>query len=270
MSDRCFPVYLGTILLEKNRWPDRPDSTFSWVPRLSKLSSGLPSIQASEWLDRIQSDGFDGVELWENHALMCSDGEFEKLCRSPVPISVYSAYFGLDDNDRERRAAAADAIRKLGAQGVKFNFGPDHARKEVYLRNLRQWADTLPEGVRIICECHRGCLCDTPEETAALVAELPEDRYQLTVHFGNDFEELRQWFRRLGPRIRHVHGGRHVEQGESFIKERFRLMNDFGFSGSFTIEFTTGIDWAKPQPDIEMLYQRAVADMGLLRKVWAG
>lgn len=268
MNDQRPPVYLGSILLEPNRWPDRPETTYSRLRQLSGIAQGPPLVRVSEWLERAKADGFDGVELWENHALLCSDAEFATLCRPALPVAVYSSYFGLEDGDAGRRNVALAAVRALGATGVKFNFGADSARQAEYLRNLRAWAEQLPDEVRLVCECHGGSLADTPEGAASLLAELDAPRFQGTVHFVDEYTKrpLADWLQALGPRLGHVHVGRVVEHGEAAVRERLRLLRDHGFAGSFTIEFTTGIDWGKPQPTVETLYANAVADMKRLRE----
>jgi hypothetical protein len=60
-----------------------------------------------------------------------------------------------------------------------------------------------------------------------------------------------------------------LEHCEAKVRERLRLLRDHGFAGSFTVEFTTGIDWGVPQPSVETLYASAVEDMKRLRE-WMG
>ena len=69
-------IFLGTILLEPNRWPDKAESTYSRLQKLSPFKQGTPQILASQWMERVVADGFDGIELWANHALLCSDHGF--------------------------------------------------------------------------------------------------------------------------------------------------------------------------------------------------
>jgi sugar phosphate isomerase/epimerase len=268
MNDLPHSIYLGSILLEPNRWPDRPTTTYGRLKQLSGIVQGPPLIRASDWLARARADGFDGVELWENHALLCSDAEFATLCRPALPVAVYSSYFGLEDGDAGRRNVALAAVQALDAKGVKFNFGADSAKRGEYLRNLRAWAAQLPGEVRLVCECHGGSLADTPEGAASLLAELDPPRFQGTVHFVDEYTKrpLAEWLKALGPRLGHVHVGRVVEPGETAVRERLRLLRDHGFAGSFTIEFTTGIDWGRPQPSVETLYASAVADLKRLRE----
>ena len=263
-----FPIYLGSILLEPNRWPDRPDTTYSRLSRLNGIRQGPPRIKVSEWLERAASDGFDGVELWENHVLLCDNEEFSRLCSPPLPVAVYSSYFPLDDAGALRREVALEAMRELGAQGVKYNFGENAGCTGEYLRNLRAWTAQLDPGVRVICECHGNDIAAKPEVAASLMESLGNNRFQCTVHFADEYmgRPLEDWLKHLGARVRHVHVGRVVEHGKEAVRQRIRLLRDHGFSGTFTIEFTSGIDWGKPQPPVEELYARAVADMLMLKE----
>ena len=62
-------IYIGTILLELNRWG----------------SPKTPTYRVSEWLDRFQEAGFDGMELWEYHATLCPSEELAALEASTFP-----------------------------------------------------------------------------------------------------------------------------------------------------------------------------------------
>jgi sugar phosphate isomerase/epimerase len=270
-NDHPFSVFLGTILLEPNRWPDRPASTYSRIRGLTGMGQPLPRVRASEWLARARRDGFDGIELWENHALCCDDEEFARLRESPLPISVYSSYFGLDDASAARRQVAGGMVRDLGARGVKYNFGPDAERADEYLRNLRAWAEGLDPDVRMICECHAGNIAESPLMAASLLETLGDTRFEAILHLTNrDGESLfQEALRHLGPRVRHIHVGWASQQGREWLMRRVRILRDHGFTGTFTIEFTTGIEWGKPQPDPGILYRNAVADLELLKEVLA-
>lgn len=267
-----WPVYLGTILLEPNRWPDKDSTSYPYVARMTReagTNQGPPRILASEWLGRAAADGFDGVELWENHALFASTAELDALARGPLPVAVYNSYFNLEDGGHLRRELALELIAKFRAGGVKFNFGHERDRIAEYLRNLRAWAARLDPSVRLLDECHSGGIYEGPRDAARMLAELGDPRFRGTVHFkeryddGHSFEE---WVTVLGPRLGHVHVPRVVEWGPDAVRRMARILRDNGFDGSFTIEFTSGIQWGGPQPDGETLYRNAVADMRMLRE----
>ncbi len=267
-----WPVYLGSILLEPNRWPDRDSSCFPYVTRMTReagTNQGPPRTLVSEWMGRAASDGFDGVELWENHALFASAAELRALASGPLPIAVYSSYFDLEDEGKLRRELAQELVHSLGARGVKYNFGHDNSRQAESIRNLRAWAEGLDPAVRLIDECHSGGLYAGPADAAAMLAELGDARFVGTVHFKKVYDDghsFVEWVKALGPRLGHVHAPRVAEYGMSAVREMVKILQDHGFAGSITVEFTTGIHWGAPQPDVETLYRNAVADLQMLKE----
>lgn len=271
-AGRAWPIYLGSILLEPNRWPDRAEAVYPYLRRLTReagTDQGPPRTVVSEWLDRAAADGFDGVELWENHALFASEAELARLANGPLPIGVYSGYFGLADGDALRRELALELAQKLGARAVKYNFGHEPARTPEYVRNLKALAAQLDPSVRLIDECHSGGLYAGPEEAAAMQAALGEARYVGTAHFKEIYDDGRSfadWVGALGPRLGHVHVPRVAEWGRDAVRRMAAILKQHRFSGSLTIEFTTGINWGGPQPDVETLYLSAVADLRLLKE----
>lgn len=269
-----WPVYLGSILLEPNRWPDRESTCYPYVARMTReagTNQGPPRTVVSEWLERAAADGFDGVELWENHALFASEKELKALANGPIPIAVYSSYFDLQDGGWLRRELAQELVKRLGAHGVKYNFGHDKSRRAENIRNLREWVAGIDASVRMIDECHSGGLYAGPQEAAEMQAELGEDRFVGTVHFKDPYDDghsFAEWVQTLGPHLGHVHVPRVEEWGEKAVRSMVALLRDHGFRGSFTIEFTTGIDWGDAQPDVETLYRNAVRDLRMLREAF--
>ena len=81
MSNRNNQILIGSILLDLNRWGD---------PK-------TPTYEVSDWTDRFREAGFDGMELWEYHATLCSDAEREKLLSSNFPATIYNTYCDFDD-----------------------------------------------------------------------------------------------------------------------------------------------------------------------------
>lgn len=256
-------VYIGTILLEPNRWK-RPKR---------------PSYAVSDWLERFCASAYDGIELWEYHATLCPPDDLEKVERSPLPIAVFNTYASFDEAGTPAREAAAQAVRRLGARGVKFNLGDRWEEREVYLRHLVAWARQLPRGVRILCECHPGTIMEAPRRAAELFRRLEEHAdeglaFEAIVHpFYTELGVLKEFFRLLGPRITHAHvqmreGERFVclDANPAFAKDRLQLLRDEGFRGSFTLEFTAGT--AVPGENPEALYAAAERDLAFLREHW--
>ena len=57
MCDTTGQIYLGTILLEKNRWPDSPATRFGLAERLCRGRAALPSVRVSDWAERARAVG---------------------------------------------------------------------------------------------------------------------------------------------------------------------------------------------------------------------
>jgi len=245
-------IYIGTILLERNRW-----------------SPGkVPTYQVSEWLDRFARDGFNGVELWENHAALCSDNEFVRLEHAPLPIIVFNSYAGMGDERLPEREQVAQLANRLGARAIKFNVGNVPEDGAEYARNALTWADTMPGVARMLCECHSGTLMEELTVARATYASWYDDRFQAIVHaFSEPEEMLIEKLRRLGPRIvTHVHAAleAHTTETMELVHRRIDILRDMGFTGSFTLEFTEGT--GKPHEVMETMYSRALRDLELLRK----
>ncbi|MCX7015919.1 MAG: sugar phosphate isomerase/epimerase [Candidatus Sumerlaeota bacterium] len=258
MSDFNGEFYIGTILLEPNRW----------------ATGKTPTYRVSEWIERFRAAGFDGMELWENHAALADAKERKAIVDSGFPAAVFNSYCNFGDEAEGEWRRAAELARELNAQGVKFNFGKDPARRDADLRNIRRFRDLLPENCRALCECHPGTLAETPAQAAALFDALGRERFEAIVHpFRPDTDELRDWLRRLGPRITHVHV--QIREGAAFVRldqqadlaqEGLRILREEGFAGSFTLEFTSGV--RAPREDVERLFAGARRDLAFLREHW--
>ncbi|MBN1673409.1 MAG: sugar phosphate isomerase/epimerase [Kiritimatiellae bacterium] len=251
-------IYIGTVLLERNRW-----------------SSREPSFQVSDWARRMAEAGFDGIELWQNHAVKATEQEREKLKGSPCPVTIFNSYAGCEDEQRAEREEAVQLARFFSARGMKYNFGRDKARHAAYRTNVRDWREALPASFRFLCECHGGSSMEEPEIAAATFDALGNGGYEAIVHVMNREEgAVRRWFERLGARITHAHvalsgpgpnerGAICLSQDPEFVRSRMGLLRELGYRGSYTIEFTEGV---RGHEDRERLFENAVADMAFLRE----
>lgn len=256
------PIYLGSILLEPNRWKAGKE----------------PSFRLSEWIPRIREAGFDGIELWENHYLK-ADAREQAALRAARFFPIFNTYAGFDSDDgmRKDREAAASGIRVLKSGALKFNVGAKAERFAEYARVTKEWAATLPDSTRLLCECHAGTVLETPEGAERAFAEWAEtERYQAIVHaFSTPPKILAEWMKRLRPRVTHVHVQVRDENGgllrlnrrPSEVREALQVLKDHGFSGSFTLEFTEGTRTAEDRPD--RLFANALQDLAYLREMWS-
>jgi len=249
--------YIGTILLERNRWA-KPKT---------------PTYLVSEWVERFREAGFDGMELWEYHATLCSEAELQALTGSPLPVAVYNSYCGFDDASVEARRTAAEMARRFGAGGVKFNVGGEPRQRSEYLKNLAAWEEDLPDGCRMLCECHGGTIVEEPAEAERFFRDFGLDRVEIIVHaFGPDLGQLHRWFDAFGPAVTLAHvqisgdgGGRDLLENNSVHALRaLEVMQDAGFTGSYTLEFTKGT--REPDENIDGLWGAALRDLRFLRE----
>ncbi|MFW5788179.1 MAG: sugar phosphate isomerase/epimerase family protein [Halanaerobiales bacterium] len=252
-------IYLGTILMELNRW-----------------SSDKPVIKVSEWLERIHKDGFAGLELWENHIFRAESPqkEIKALKKAKIPVAIYNSYVGFGSEDRKKRQKAAEYINELGARGVKYNLGHEEEMLDTYVDNLKKWDTQLPEGCRLLCECHGGTVLEEPAVAKKVFADLGKECYQAIVHCFNEPDKLKEWFVNLGDRITHAHVSVKDENGQGVrlrnaperVEENLRIMKNYNYRGTFTLEFTEGLRSEDENP--EDSYRAAVDDLQYLTTKW--
>lgn len=253
-------IYIGSIALEPNRW----------------VAGRTPSYRVSTWLDAFRAAGFDGVELWENHAPETDEQERLALRSGPLPISIFNTYAGFTNDSAAQFRHAAELGTTLQAAGYKFNLGADPARRDEYVRNAVAWRSLLPAAARVLCECHPGTIMETPAAAARIFESWPERQFQAIVHpLLKDTKTLSAWFEHLGERITHAHMQLRDEQDRFIrldrrpdkVRDALEIMDAHGFKGSFTIEFTGGTRAA--DETIDLLWENARRDLETLRLLLA-
>jgi len=250
-------IYIATVLLEANRW----------------AAVRQPTYRVSRWLDRFAQAGFDGIELWENHAAMAPPGELEALSASPVPVTVFNSYAGFDDESASQRRRTAELAAALAAPAVKFNLGPDPQRREEYISNALAWRKLLGADVRMLCECHGGTILETPAAASEVFDRWDHEQFQAIVHpFSCPPAALAEWFDRLAERVTHAHVQTRdadnrftrLTDNAAGVREALAVLSEKGYRGSYTLEFTAGTGQANE--DIESLFAAALDDLAFLRE----
>lgn len=251
-------VYLASVLLEPQRW-----------------KRGHPaSIALSRHAAAAAAAGFDGWELFANHWLEAPPAERAALRAGPLPVAVFNGYADFGPEGAEARAAEAAAAVALGAAGLKFNFGSDVTLLDDYRRALDALLAALPQGCRALCECHPNTLLESPDAAWAVAADYPPERLGLIVHpFAAD-GALDLWFDVCGPRIVHAHvQTRAPDRRFARLDARpthtaavLERLHGLGFAGTFSVEFTEGVQTAGETP--ELLLANAAADLAFLREYW--
>jgi len=250
-------IYIATILLERNRHQE---------PK-------VPTYRVSEWMGRFARDGFDGIELWENHAALADEAERAAIRDADPPVAVFNTYapFGADGADQ--RDAAAEMTAYFRAAGAKYNLGPDPDLWDTYVASVREWAGRLPPDCRVLCECHPGTVVEAPDAAERLLDALGAPRFQAMIHpFSRGLDVLEAWLDRLGGRITHAHvqyrpEGKEAQRLSAAPKrnaEVCQMLRERGWAGSLSLEFTEGMN--RPDESIEDSYRAALDDRDFLRE----
>lgn len=244
-------VFLCTIAMEKNRW-----------------STKIPSFAVSDFVERAVKDGFDGLELWENHLLLADSKEQEKLYGAGIPW-IYNTYLRFDQGVTSRMREIADVITRLNPEKVKLNLSASECPVSKQVETLLAFAGMIPDRIGLLSECHPGTPMENPEDACRVFEMLPAERFGAIVHLAPDLGENARRFELYGNRICHLHS----QLRRPGAKERTRLdaqpgvardhlcaLRAWGFCGSASIEFTQ--DGNTP----EETYENCVADMHMIRE----
>ena len=241
-------IYLATVCLEKNRWTTR-----------------LPSIKVSDYLDKIMAAGFDGIELWENHALLADEDELAKLIDSSSRIKLLNTYCLGDKGHETSRDASLAMAKRLAVEGIKFNFGRDFDDLKGCVERIDDWLRGFPKDSRLLCEFHNGFNLSYENIAEALgYTESMSTRVEAISHaFSMDSAAMAGQFSYFGERIRHIHV-QYIWDTRDEAADVIQALRDRGFQGSFSIEFTNGVK--EEDADVEDILDNAIRDMSFLRR----
>ena len=240
-------VYLSTVSMEKNRW-------------LPKVEDRVPSFRVSDYIEKIEEDGFSGIELWENHYLLSDEAEKQALVDSGA-VKVFNSYLSFAQDDHTE---IIDAICRFNPMGIKFNFGAI-ATVDTQIKNALAFADKLPKGCKMLCECHANTLMEVPETAKEVFAKL-DDRFEAIVHLQTPMEQLKEIFDCYGDKVTHIHAAYSGQngfapycEGEAKLKENWEFIKSCDFSGTISIEFV------KDEKTAEETYQNACKELHWLK-----
>lgn len=239
-------IYFATVAIEKNRWaPGR-----------------IASLTASDYIARAKADGFDGTELWENHFLMASKEEKDRIIRSGE-VKIFNSYVSLADENADY-TPTIEAINAIRPRAVKYNFGRE-GDVEAQKKRLLTLADQLAEDVKLLCECHAGTLMEDPVVAGQVFHELDE-RFGAIIHLSAEQDLMESCFAHYGNRIHHIHAQNRVGGAYAFYAEHadrlsanWNYMRQNGFDGTVSVEFT--VDGQTP----DETYANACKDLAWLR-----
>ena len=252
-------IYLGTISMEKNRWEN----------------GRIPTFNVSDFIDRIISDGFDGIELWQYHYTSASDEEKAKLASSGIPF-IFNSYISFVERNDEIYKEIGNAVKELDAKTIKFNLGlssDNNIDIATQVENLKRFAEFLPNDVKLLSECHANTIMEIPEEAGEIFAKLDKERYGAIIHlsYGKDF--IDRCYAAYGDRITHIHCSyldadieeidfKPLDDPTGNVKDKLNYFINKGFNGTLNVEFVKFEDTA------EAHYIHAVEDMKYLRTIY--
>jgi sugar phosphate isomerase/epimerase len=244
-------IYIGSVALEPNRWKKGQE----------------PSFRVSDWIALFMEAGFDGIELWQNHALKADDAELARLQSSVVPVKIFNSYVNFSSDGAEDRARVAEMVTELGCDGVKFNFGKNGGDLSSYKSHFGSWLNQLPPDCRILCECHAGTVLEEPHDAHRILSSFKDDRIEIIFHGPPENPAaLDPWFDLFSEKMTHMHmqtrTGRYDRNSELWA-ERFLALKKLGFAGSWSIEFTEGSGSKEETPD--MVWANARSDLKFAR-----
>jgi len=252
-------IYIASVLLDVNRWTKEKQ----------------PTIKVSDWISRFETANLDGIELWEYHAIKADDAEVQALADARMPIAIYNTYARLDDNAKAERDRATEYARRVGAGGMKFNFGNDPAALDESIRNLREWLKDQPRHFRMLCECHPKTIAEEPEAAAKIFDAVGDQRLQAIVHIRmaeegaalTPADDLKRWFDLMQGRITHTHIQTRPRRQPDAIAAQCQVLKSEGFHRTHALEFTVGTRTEGENP--EALWQNALEDLKIMRECLA-
>jgi sugar phosphate isomerase/epimerase len=258
-------ILLASVALEPNRW--------------KKDELRVPSLRISEWGERAAEAGFDGWELWERHYFLADASERAALTASALPVVHFNTYLrpGLDSLDDWKRVV--EAVTALGPQvrGIKFNLGSGERPVFEQVAAAVDWADYLPENVRMLCECHPGTVLETPDAAREAFRIWPAGRFGAILHpMNRDPGHCDAWFGALEGRIEHLHWqARDAENrvcGLADMRDALSVVENslrkHAYTGMHAVEFVRGT--GQPGESVDGLFEAAIDDLKVLRSAQLG
>lgn len=258
------PIYLSTMLLEKNR------------------SNGKgPSLLVSDWMEPIGEAGFGGLEIWMNHLLFSSRSEWELIkergLEADLSTSMIASALPVDSSDKSQRLrdAILEACDYFRPEGLKVTVGREGGgnRGEEALDFLNTWFRDVPREIGLFYDCREGeaGLAGLERVRKALTG----DRFRAVLHpFLFSPAEMDGALARFGDFVGNLgvqakKGGQWAalsEDKEPSLKV-IAACSKRGYKGTWTLEFTRGA--GLPKEDIDDMFDNSEADLNFLTEILA-
>ncbi len=260
------PLYLSTLLLEKNRWNGKG-----------------PALILADHMEEIAEAGFVGLEVWMNHLYFISRSEWEsirdKSTELDLPIALISSDLPSDNSEKSRRfrEGVLEACDYFQPDGLHVTSGDFPLKKEKSpvsgeaWRSLRDWSRDLPRNMPVYL--------DFSEISVKLLDELGSGeerrRYRLVADpLSLEPEILSRLLDDYGKDVSHVH--LHAKEGNAWLSlrnardkvtEAIALLKGKGYKGSWSLYLTQGT--GTPAESVDDMLDQAERDLNFLNSVWS-
>ncbi|HLP42340.1 MAG TPA: hypothetical protein VK465_12590 [Fibrobacteria bacterium] len=252
------PIYLSTLLLERNR-----------------ANGKGPSLLVSDWMEPISEAGFGGLEIWMNHLFFSSRSEWDLIRdlsqEADLAIPILSSVLPADGSDKSvrLREALLEACDFFRPECLKLTPG----RGDGALDFLRGWVKDVPREISILADCPEG---DAGVDGLERLREaLPGDRFRAVVHpFLLSVKEFEAVLASAGSFIGNL--GVQAKQGGKWarladIREVSATViaaaGRRGFKGTWSLEYTKGAGQAGE--DIDTMFDNSEEDLNFLTEILA-
>ena len=252
------PIYLSTMLLEKNR------------------SNGKgPSLLVSDWMEPISEAGFTGLEIWMNHLMFSSRSEWELIRERGLEADLTSALITcalpIDASDKSQRLrdTILEACDYFHPEGLKIlTSGKDEA-----LDFLKTWSRDVPREIGLFYDCRVGETGVADLERARNA--LGGGRFRAVLHpFLLSPKEFEDALRASGDFIGNL-GVQAKKDGKWVLlsenkDESLKIIaasRRGGYKGTWSLEYTKGAGQAGE--DIDDMFDHSEADLNFLTEILA-
>lgn len=257
-----FPIYLSTLLLEKNR-----------------ANGKGPSLLVSDWMEPVGEAGFAGLEIWTNNLLLASRSEWdlikEKSLEADLALALVSPNLPADASDKSRRLREAilEACEYFRPEGIKFtpSSNPRTQAEPGATRDalefFKDWAKDIPRDVRLVYDGGEGSgLAGLLEARKILTG----GRFQAVLHpfllspqlLGEALDALGDFVGNLGALAKR--GDQLILLGEN-KDEHFKVIamtRKKTYKGTWSVESTKGM--GMPGENIDKMFDNAEKDLNFL------
>ena len=255
------PIYLSTMLLEKNR-----------------ANGKGPSLLVSDWMEPIAEDGFAGVEIWINHLHLASRSEWElirdKAAEIDFTVALISATLPCDASDKSHklRETLLEACDYFHPDGLKFTLAEDRrlraGQADEAVDFARNWLLDMPKEIAFLYGCREG---EGGLDGLARIREaFPGPRHRATLNpfhlssadFAAALATHGEYIGNLGVQVKRDGKWSLLSDSKDEVQAIVAVSRSGGYKGTWSVEFTQGA--GLPKESIEDMFDNSEKDLNFL------